>query len=162
MVSTRLKYCLSSALTLVTFSAFSQTGNQSNQAVVTIVGNAPDVINTNDFVNTNPVADNNDEPQVQQQLTAQNNNIEPTLENGFHMRFELNSQQAIEPIILAGISTPTSSSSGTSSGGSSMSSGKSKKHGTSLAERSFNTKKKIRSKLPKRKKKYHPHLCGRF
>ncbi len=160
MVSTRLKYCLSSALTLVTISSFSQLGNQSNQAVVTIVGNAPDANNTNDFVNTNPVADNNAEPQVQQQLTAQNNSIDPTLENGFHMRFELNSQQAVEPIILAGISTPASSSA--SSGGSSISSGHSKKHGTTLAERSFNAKKKIRSKLPKRKKKYHPHLCGRF
>jgi hypothetical protein len=104
VVLTRLKYCLSSALTLVTVSAFSQVGNQSNQAVVTIVGNAPadNNSNTNDFLNTNPYADNNTAPQMQQQLTAQNNSIEPSLENGFHMRFEVNSQQAVEQPVIIG------------------------------------------------------------
>ena len=156
MVSTRLKYCLSGALSLVTVSAFSQLGNQSNQAVVTIVGNTPDANNTNDFVNTNPSVENNIEPQIQQQLTTQNNNIEPSLENGFHMRFEVNSQQAVEPTSIAGFA-PVSAS-----GTSFVSSGKTKRHVTTIAEHSFNTKKKIRSVIPKRKKKYHPHLCGRF
>jgi hypothetical protein len=147
---------------LFTVSVFSQQMNQSNEAVVTIVGNAPDANNTNDFVNTNPYAGNNDNnaPQMQQQLSAQNNNIEPTLENGFHVRFEVNSQQAVEPTSIAGFAPVSASSSGSS--GSGYSSGKSRKHGVTMAERTFNAKKKFRSKVPKRKKKYHPHLCGRF
>ncbi|MGZ4059434.1 MAG: hypothetical protein ACXVPU_10410 [Bacteroidia bacterium] len=149
-----------SSLTLVTVSVFSQQNNQSNQAMVTIVGDTPEANNANDFVNTNPSLDNNNEPQIQQQLTAQNN-VEPTLENGFHMRFEVNSQQAVEPTSIAGFA-PVTTASSSSSAGSSASSGKSKKHGTSVAAISFNAKKKIRSKIPKRKKKYHPHLCGRF
>ena len=155
-MSTRLRYCLSGALTFVSISAFSQQNNQANQAMVTIVGDAPEVNNVNDFVNTNPSVENNNEPQIQQQLTAQNTNIEPTLDNGFHARFEVNSQQAVEPTSIAGFA-PVSSA-----GTSFASSGKSKRHFTTMAEHSFNTKKKIRSVLPKRKKKYHPHLCGRF
>ena len=126
--------------------------------MVTIVGDAPEVNNANDFVNTNPSLDNNAEPQVQQQLTASNNTIEPSLENGFHVRFEVNSQQAVEPTSIAGFAPVSSANSGSSY----SSSGKVKKHGTSISEVAFNIKKKIRSKVPKRKKKYHPHLCGRF
>lgn len=154
MVLTSFKYCLSSALLLVAVSVFSQ---ESNQVVITIVGNAPDVSVYNDIGNSNPYVDPIREPQVQQQLSAQTNTIKPSLENGFHMRFEINSQYAIEPTIITGFSTTSASI-----GGGEMSSGKSKIHATTMAERSFNFKKKIRSKIPKRKKKYHPHLCGRF
>jgi hypothetical protein len=168
VVSTRLTYCFSSALALITVSGFSQEtdlGNigTGNQAVVTIVGNAPESYNTNDFVttNSNPYAENtNNAPKAEQELTAQNQNIEPTLENGFHMRFELNSQQAVEPAIIAGYSMPSNSSSSSASG--SSSSGKVKRHSPTMAERTFNAKKRFRSWMPKRKKKYHPHLCGRF
>ena len=95
-------------------------------------------------------------------MSAQN--IEPTLENGFHVRFELNQasqeydiQKADNPAVIVGISSGSTSSSG---GGASV--GKPKKHNTTLSERSFNTKKKLKTWLPKRKKRYHPHLCGRF
>lgn len=156
----QFKYCLSGMLSLIAFTVFSQQGNQSNQAVVTIVGNAPDnnVGNSdndpNDFINSNPYSENN-APQMQQQMTSQN--IEPTLENGFHIRFELNSNKTEEQIISSSLTASTSPSSG---GGASV--GKAKKHSATLAERTFNTKKRLKTWLPKRKKRYHPHLCGRF
>lgn len=162
-MSKRFKYCLSSALSLIAISVYSQETNDGNQAVVTIVGDAPQTNNDpHDFINSNPYTENN-EPQIQQQVSAQN--IEPTLENGFHMRFELNQasqeyniQKADNPVLVAGISSGTS----TSSGGGGASVGKTKKHNTTMAERSFNTKKRLKTWLPKRKKRYHPHLCGRF
>lgn len=159
MALKRFKYCFSLAFCLPVF-VVSQT-NEGNQAVVTIVGDAPQTNNINDpndFINSNPYTEAT-EPQIQQQMTAQN--IEPTLENGFHIRFELNQasqEYSIKP------ADPTSVSSGftSSSGGGASSVGKVKKHGTSLDERAFNTKKKMKRWLPKRKKRYRPHLCGRF
>lgn len=162
-MSIRFKYCLSSTLSLVAITVFSQQTNQSNQAVVTIVGDAPEAGTNNqphDFINSNPYSENN-EPQIQQQMTAQN--IEPTLENGFHIRFELNQasqeyniQKADAPSLSSGFSSSASS------GGGGASIGKTKKHVTTIEERSFNTKKRLKKWLPKRKKRYHPHLCGRF
>ncbi len=154
MVLTSFKYCLFSAFLLVAVSVFSQ---ESNQVVITIVGNVPDVSIYDNIGISNPYADPISEPQVQQQLSSQNNNIVPSLENGFHMRFEMNAQHSIEPTIIAGFS-----STAVSTRGGEMTSGKSKIRVTTIAERSFNIKKKLRSKFPKRKKKYHPHLCGRF
>lgn len=164
MTLKRFKYCLSVILCLIAFSVISQTSNQSNQSVVTIVGDAPQTNNDNDpndFINSNPYSETT-EPQIQQQMTAQN--IEPTLENGFHMRFELNqasqeySIKKPDPGALAsGFASTSSSSSG---GGASV--GKSKKHGPTLDERTFNAKKRFRTWFPKRKKRYRPHLCGRF
>ncbi|HEY0030521.1 MAG TPA: hypothetical protein VGC65_07175 [Bacteroidia bacterium] len=160
MKSISVKYILLSSIALITASAFSQ---QTNQAMVTIVGDVPDanqgnLVNTgneaHDFINSNPYSENN-EPQIQQQLTSQN--IEPTLENGFHIRFELNSSKTEEPLLASGLTASASSSSGGTA-----SVGKTKKHSPSLAERSFNTKKRLKSWLPERKKRYHPHLCGRF
>lgn len=160
MASKRFKYCFSIVFCLPAFAVFSQTNAQGNQSVVTIVGDAPQTNNDNDpndFINSNPYTETN-EPQIQQQTTAQN--IEPTLENGFHIRFELN--QASQEYIVKQ-PDPTSVSSGfTSSGGGSASVGKTRKHGTSMEERTFNTKKKMKRWLPKRKKRYRPHLCGRF
>ncbi|CAN5496821.1 hypothetical protein BH10BAC1_BH10BAC1_07320 [soil metagenome] len=160
-MSKRLTYCLSGAFSLIAFTVCSQD-NQGNQAVVTIVGDAPAQGNNdpNDFINSNPYVENN-APQTNQPLTAQN--IEPTLENGFHIRFELNQAsqeyniQKADAAVASGLSSTSTSSSG---GGASV--GKAKKHGNSRAERNFNTKKKLNSWLPKRKKRYHPHLCGRF
>ena len=162
-MSKRFKYCLSSALSLIAISVYSQETNDGNQAVVTIVGDAPQANNDpHDFINSNPYTENN-EPQIQQQVSEQN--IEPTLENGFHMRFELNQasqeyniQKADNPVGVAGISSGSSSSSG--GGGASV--GKTKKRNTTMSERSFNAKKRLKTWLPKRKKRYHPHLCGRF
>jgi hypothetical protein len=167
MMSKRFKYCLCGAFTLIVFAVYSQQTNINNEAVVTIVGNAPQT-NTDsephDFINSNPYYENN-EPQMQQEMTSQN--IDPTLENGFHIRFELNSEQqnsniqkADNLVSTSGFNPGSSSSSSSSSGGASV--GKTKKRGTSLAERSFNAKKRLKTWLPKRKKRYHPHLCGRF
>lgn len=160
MVSKRFKYCFSIALCLPAFVVYSQPNAEGNQSVVTLVGDAPETNpndDPNDFINSNPYPEST-EPQIQQQMTSQN--IEPTLENGFHIRFELNQasqEYTIKP------ADPTSVSSGfTSSGGGSTSVGKGRRHGTSLDERAFNTKKKMKRWLPKRKKRYRPHLCGRF
>jgi hypothetical protein len=164
VITKQFKYCLSGTFSLIAITVYSQpTGNQSNQAVVTIIGNAPadnlgNQFNNDphDFINSNPYNEN-DAPQMQQQMTSQN--IEPTLENGFHIRFELNSEKTGEEIIASSLTASTSS--GASSGGG-ASVGKTRKHTTTMAERSFNTKKRLKSWLPKRKKRYHPHLCGRF
>ena len=161
MTINRFKYCLSVIFCLSAFTVFSQSTNQSNQSVVTIVGDAPETNNDpHDFINSNPYTENT-EPQIQQQMTSQN--IEPTLENGFHIRFELN--QASQEYNIKTPDTPSLTSSGFSSGssgGGSASVGKAKKHTTPAEERAFNTKKKMKRWLPKRKKRYRPHLCGRF
>jgi hypothetical protein len=156
------KYYLLPSFTLLGLCAAAQP-NQGNQAVVTIVGDAPDdnVSATNndahDFIQSNPYSENN-EPQMQQQMTQ--GTIEPSLENGFHARFELNSPQREEPLLVAGITNAHETASHTSGGAASV--GKSKKHTPSITERTFNVKKRLNSWLPKRKKRYHPHLCGRF
>jgi hypothetical protein len=147
---------------------FPQENNQGNQAVVTIVGDAPNQMNyqnydNHDFItNTNPY-NQNEEPQLQQELNVQNNNIEPTLENGFHLRFDVNSDKNTEPVNIAGISMDhTSLKAGSSTSTSSSSSAKPKRKAIGMTERKFNAKKRLKSWLPHRKKKYHPHLCGRF
>jgi len=160
VTSKRFKYCLSIVCCFPSFVVLSQTNAPGNQSVVTIVGDAPQ-LNTDsdphDFINSNPYSEAN-EPQIQQQISAQY--IEPTLENGFHIRFELNQASQEYNIKPA---DPTSVSSGfTSSGGGGASVGKTKKHSTSMEERAFNAKKRFRTWFPKRKKRYRPHLCGRF
>lgn len=161
MTIKRFKYCLSVIFCLFAFTVFSQSTNQSNQSVVTIIGDAPETNNDpHDFINSNPYTENT-EPQIQQQMTSQN--IEPTLENGFHIRFELN--QASQEYNIKAPDAPSLSSSGFSSGssgGGSASVGKTKKHVVTAEERAFNAKKRFRTWFPKRKKRYRPHLCGRF
>lgn len=120
------------------------------QAIVTIIGDPVqgNYINNEDG---NPYNNNTNAPPPQSQMAELSNqqaSIDPSLENGFHVRFELESPAISE----------RSSSGYMSSGGS----GKTKKHAPTMAERSFNVKKKIKSLLPKRKKRYRPHLCGRF
>jgi len=131
-----LKY---SVLFLVTIVNILDVNAQSanNQAVVTIIG---------DPVQSDSYAEATTTPPVQQQIKK---TIEPTLENGFHMRFELGSPQYVNH---GGISSSYSSSDYV----------KTKKHSASMAERSFNVKKRFKSWLPSFKKKYRPHLCGRF
>lgn len=130
-----LKYNI---LILVTFTVTLGINAQStnNQAVVTIIG---------DPVQSNPYAEVNNAPPVQQQI---NKTIEPTLENGFHMRFEVGSPQYVNH--------------GGTSSYSYSSDVKAKKHTASMTERSFNAKKRFKSWMPTYKKKYRPHLCGRF
>jgi len=164
MMSKRYKYCLCGVFILIVFAVYSQQTNFNNEPMVTIVGNAPQTAansEPHDFINSNPYSENN-EPQMQQQVSSQN--IDPTLENGFHIRFELNSEQqesnSQKSNNLAAPSGFNMGSSSSSSGDSSV--GKMRKRGSSLAERSFNAKKRFKTWFPKRKKRYHPHLCGRF
>ena len=140
----RLKYLVFHFLLLVAFSVHSQ----SNEATVTIIGNA--LNNTgNQF---NPVQNNEPPPPEQRQFSTTDQNIEPTLENGFHMRFQVESNAAVKENSMA--------SSGSSSGiGGGI---KAHKRLINFSQRTFNAKKKIRNKLPKRKKKYHPTLCEKF
>jgi hypothetical protein len=125
-------------MTLATLCGYSQ----SSQSVVTIIGDAPEITTNTTEVKT---------PEPTQQLTAQNTNIEPTLENGFHMRFELYSEEKNDLDGLGGHSPENITFFG-----------RSKKHAASMTERTFNVKKRLNYWLPERKKKYHPHLCGRF
>jgi hypothetical protein len=157
---TRSKYgCLFFSLIAIGFNVHAQ------QAGVTLVGslgnsNEPveQTTNVHDFINNdnNPYLNNvANNPPSQQQMADLNSNtnkepesVEPSLENGFHMRFQVES----------GGPNQSFASSGYMSSGS----GKTPKHAISMTERSFNAKKKIRSVLPKHHKKYRPHLCGRF
>jgi len=125
-----------------------QEPDDDNQAVITIIGNDPQqTINTHDFINTNPYYQTK-EPPPQQQI-QQTRNIEPTLENGFHMRFEVSYSQPIEQW-------------GSSSFSSGSDGNKVRKRGTKLATHSINAKKHLKRWFPARKKKYRPTLCGRF
>ncbi|MCW3085221.1 MAG: hypothetical protein JWP12_2587 [Bacteroidetes bacterium] len=156
MKTFRLKYLIFLNLLLVAFRASAQPDNNTNNdATVTIVGNIPDN-NDNNLPGNYSTQTTNDQPPppAQQQLAPKNDNIEPTIENGFHMRYQIQSPGSAERMVSVGSS---------SAGGSSVSSGaKSKRHAVSLAERSFNFKKKFKNWCPHRKKKYHPTLCEKF
>lgn len=129
---------------------------QNNEATVTIVGNPIEADNIgNNFANA--LQEKQPPPPVYQQLATTDQNIEPTLENGFHMRFQLESPASVERVTNVG-SSSSSYSSGSGSGGGT----KARKHTISMNERSFNFKKKLKNWLPKRKKKYHPTLCEKF
>ena len=147
MTLKKIKYCF----IYIFVSSLSSIAQESdnNQAVVTIVGN-PVTTDNND-----PVNDKNYQ-QFYQQIntppskgTLSNNPIliEPTLENGMHMRFELSPP-------------PPRSSEGVYA--SADISDRSKKRSASISERSFNIKKRLKTWLPKRKKRYRPNLCVGF
>ena len=158
--SITFKYYFLSTFTLIGVGLAAQT-SQENQAVVTIIGGTPDnnVSNNDahDFIQSNPYNESN-APQTQEMTQG---NSEPSLENGFHMRYELNAPKQDEPLLVAGISASHEGAPHASGGGASAV-GRSKKRGPSMTERSFNVKKRLNTWLPKRKKRYHPHLCGRF
>ncbi|MES2286317.1 MAG: hypothetical protein V4547_11565 [Bacteroidota bacterium] len=119
--------------------------------MISIIGDDPiQTNNTHDFINTNPY-NQTEAPPDQKQQVQKNQNIEPTLENGFHMRFEVSSSQ---PIAQMG-------SSSFSSAGEDYEK-KVKRRGKKLNERSLNIKKRLKRALPARKKKYRPTICGRF
>ncbi len=145
------KYCLMCLVLMATLDIGAQT-NPNTQAIVTIIGDPIQASNYSDFVGTNPYGEIN-APPVQQKLT-ENKTIEPTLENGFHVRFEVGSDQYINH----GGSTSYMAYAGSSDDDFS----KAKKHSINMTERSFNAKKRIKSWLPTHKKRYRPHLCGRF
>lgn len=149
MLTLRLKYYLFCSLLLGVLVLKAQEPNDDNQAVITIIGNDPlQTDNTHDFINTNPYYQTK-EPPGQQQKLQPNQNIEPGLENGFHMRFEVSYSQPIEQW-------------GSSSFSSGADGNKVKRRGSKLAELSINAKKHLKRWLPARKKKYRPTICGRF
>lgn len=126
-----------------------------NQAVVTIIGDDPvEVNNTQGFVNTNLYNQPNNPPENQTIINDNQNVVVPSLENGFHMRFEITYSKPAERLGGASFASPAYYNFEEDE--------KVKKRTVSLSERMFNVKKKFRKWLPKRKKKYRPTLCGRF
>ncbi|HEX8515698.1 MAG TPA: hypothetical protein VF868_05815 [Bacteroidia bacterium] len=148
------KYLFFHFLTFTSFTAFCQ----NNEAMITIVGNPVDNINQVQYLNN--YQENNPPPPEQQQFAPIQQNIEPSLENGFHMRFQLESPGSVER--LSGVTSSSHASSSYSSGSGGGSGIRVKKHSVSMAQRTFNFKKKIKNWLPERKKKYHPTLCEKF
>lgn len=152
MKSSALKYYSFFLFILLSKVFFAQ---QDNQSVVTIIGDP--IGNDNGSGNNfNPYQQQANMPPPQNQELIQTNMlIEPSLDNGFHMRFEV----GVDQTEVNSFSSKPSLSSSSSSGGVSV---KVKKRQPSLNERSFNLKKRLKSWLPKRKKRYRPNLCGRF
>lgn len=128
--------------------------NGQSSSTVTIIGGDPGVENSNQEPSQSP-------PSNGGQL-AEPQNIEPTLENGFHIRYRIDtpSKQEENQVVTEYASI--------SAGGVAMSSGSSsgtkakRKRGASMNEYSFNIKKRCRAWMPKHKKKYRPNVCGRF
>jgi hypothetical protein len=153
--SIRLKYLSLSIFLSIGFCL----NAQNDDATVTIVGNPLEADNNigNNF-NINASQTNQPPPLQYQQFAPQEQNIEPTLENGFHMRFQLESPASVERVSSVGSSgSSTSYVGGGYSGGTKV-----KKRTISMSEKSFNFKKRLKNKLPKKKKKYHPTLCEKF
>ncbi|MCE9539921.1 MAG: hypothetical protein K8R85_11985 [Bacteroidetes bacterium] len=146
-----LKYYLFCSLLFCIVFLKAQEYNGGSQAVISIIGDDPiQTNNTHDFINTNPYHQT-DVPPDHSQKVQKNQNIEPTLENGFHMRFEVSSSQPIAQMGTSSFSTTGEDDEK-----------KVKRRGKKLNERSLNIKKRIKRALPTRKKKYHPTNCGRF
>jgi hypothetical protein len=150
------KYYFLVAFAGIAFTVPAQT--VSSNATLTIIGDPlPEVPDKSITSVSNPYINTNTPPDKSQQLAAPQH-IEPTFDNGFHIRYEINSPQKIDE-------RPTSTGyayASISGGGASTTEKIKKKHVTTLAERSFNFKKRFNHWAPKRKKKYRPHICGRF
>lgn len=153
MSAIRLKYFL---FCLIVLGVHCLSAQESfDQSVVTIIGDDPiEANNTQDFVNTNPGRQLNNPPEDQKIINDNQNVITPSLENGFHMRFEVTYALPVER--LGGTSFAPSSK------GYNDDYEEAKKRTVTLTERTFNAKKKFRKWMPKRKKRYRPTLCGRF
>ncbi|MES2397835.1 MAG: hypothetical protein V4549_17615 [Bacteroidota bacterium] len=151
MLTIRLKYYLLCSLLFCIVCLKAQESNGNSQAVISIIGDDPiETNNAHDFINTNPYSQT-EAPPDQKQKVQKNQNIEPTLENGFHMRFEVSSSQPIAQMGSSSFSSPGDDYEK-----------KVKRRGKKLNERTLNFKKRIKRALPTRKKKYRPTICGRF
>lgn len=147
MTVAKLKYYTLCCLLLCIVSIRAQ-----DQAVVTIIGDDPiEANNTHDFVNTNAYPQNNEPPDKKLKL-QKNEMVIPSLENGFHMRFEVSYDKPSERLGGTGGAAFASSSEYD----------RTKKRSTSLTERKFNIKKRLKKWIPTRKRRYRPTLCGRF
>lgn len=128
-----------------------------SSSTVTIIGGDPGSENSN-----SSASQNMEPPPVNGGELAEPQNIEPTLENGFHIRYRIDtpSKQEENQVVTEYASI--------SAGGVAMSSGSSsgtkakRKRGPSINEYSFNIKKRCKAWMPKHKKKYRPNVCGRF
>lgn len=144
-------------LTLLLFGgSLFMSGQSISNSTVTIIGGDPGVENSGADPNASLAAP----PDGGQFADPQN--IEPTLENSFHIRYRIDTRSKEEEKQVsdeyASISTGTISSRMGSSGGTKIK----RKRAASLAEFSFNLKKRYKAWMPKRKKKYRPNVCGRF
>jgi hypothetical protein len=140
--------------TILFFSITCLTFAQSNNTV-TIIGDPVSETSAggNDSGGSNPYSQK--APPGKEQELASPRNIEPTFENGFHIRYEMTEpEKTIErPSTEYASIAPGSGGSGTRI---------KKKHVTTFTERTFYFKKKVKTWMPKRKKKYRPNVCGRF
>lgn len=132
---------------LIVLSARSQ--NNNSESSVTIIGDPVIIENNGNVISNNQQS--GPPPAPMQQLAPRQDNIEPNLENGFHMRFQ------VENTSVEKVNSLNSSSFSSSGGGA-----KAKKRTISMTQRSFNFKKKLKNWLPELKKKYHPTLCEKF
>ena len=150
MKTSRSKYFLSCIILFASCYVKAQQNNDNSQsqAMIMVIGNPVQTDNSNDFVNTDPYPQSTTPP-VQQQNSQAKTTIEPTLENGFHARFELGSSQSVDKMSSAPYFQSEENV------------GKTKKSFSFNTFR-FNINKRIKAWLPKRKKKYRPHRCGRF
>ena len=151
-------YCCTILLFTIALKTYSQT--VSNNATVTIIGDPILETPPANVSGNNPYINVSQPPSGDRQL-ASPQNIDPTFENGFHIRYEIveQHQQLDERPANTGYEYASLSAT-TSSGGSS--SVKSKRKHMTFTERSFNFKKRFKTWMPKRKKKYRPNICGRF
>jgi hypothetical protein len=149
-------YFLGVVVTTMFFATHAQT--VSSNATLTIIGDPlPETPEKSPTPVNNPYINTAAPPDKDQQL-ATPQNIEPTFDNGFHIRYEVNIPQKTEERPANTGNAYASLSAGSASSGEKIK----KKHVTTIAERSFNFKKRFNSWAPKRKKKYRPHICGRF
>lgn len=158
LINKYLKYFLSIsffALTLVC-NAQAPIQEEEQQSVITIVGNSG---NNNyqeipqQYINTVNYQSENTPPEKGVLSNQEPQYIEPTLENGFHMRFTVEAESPKPSNDRLG------SSGYTSTAGSGLT--KTRKSG-SASKHKFNLKKKLKCWFPKRKKKYRPNLCVDF
>lgn len=153
MSAIRLTYVVFCLMTVCVTSLQAQDSN--DQSVVTIIGDDPiEANNTHDFVNTNVYNPNNTPPKGQKVINDDQAVIIPSIENGFHMRFEMTYSKPAERLGGAAFVSSNYAYEDDFENG--------KKHSASLSERKFNAKKKLNKWFPKRKKKYRPTICGRF
>lgn len=153
MLALRIKYTFF-CLILMGFSCL-KAQSTDDLSVVTIIGDDPIEANTaHDFYTTNPYAQPTAPPKNQKIINDNQKTITPSLENGFHMRFEISPTQIPERLGGASFVSPAFTYD--------TEYDKIQKRSVSIEERKFNAKKKFRKWIPKRKKKYRPTLCGRF
>ena len=134
----------------MTYTTFAQSNT------VTIIGDPVSGVSTNSSGGGNPYIQST-APQKDQQL-ATPQNIEPTFENGFHIRYEVNEPEKTDE--RPGSTGYEYASIDADSGRSGVK--VKRKHVATFTERTFYFKKKVKAWMPKRKKKYRPNVCGRF